>query len=428
MIVESVDKLENFRSLRGAWNAVYRSDPEAQFFLSWNWLAGALETYPGEWTVLAARGADGSYLGFLPLSRETVWSKSNRRLCNKLHFAGRLFWADYGGILCHPDHDEAVLLALASHVKQMDWSHVSLKNFRVSERRLGLFMDPFVDHRLSVKSLTSLINRGETDNLVCPFIDLPESFECYLAEKLSSNARQKTRRMLRRLESSSELRITITNPETRSRDVQILEKLWYELWKSRKGSDTEHFASKYGMIVKQGLDNEMVHMPVLWHGDTPVGATASFIDRDKARLLFFISGRNKEFRDLPVGLVLHLHNIRWAIENGIRTYDLLRGNEPYKYSLGARQHVQLTSWIIRTRSGRNLNGMLDPGCIGDALRIAEDLAKQELTLEAMAACQQILVTVPEQTAAKRLLKVLADAQVARIEAGAQLAGAHEREP
>ena len=428
MIVETVDKLEDFHDLRTAWNAVYHSDPEAQFFLSWNWLAGALATYPGEWMVLAARGADGSYLGFLPLSRETVWSKSYRRLCNKIHFAGRLFWADYGGILCHPEHDEAVLFALASHLKHMDWSHVSLKDFRISERRLKIFMEPFADERLSVKSLTSLINRGETDNLVCPFIDLPETFESYLAEKLSSNARQKTRRTLRRLESSSEFRITITSAATRSRDVQILEKLWYELWKSRKGSDTQHFASKYGMIVKRGLDNEMVHMPVLWHGDTPVGALASFIDRDKSRLLFFVGGRDKDFRDLPVGLVLHTHNIRWAMENGIRTYDLLRGNEPYKYSLGARQHVQLTSRLIRTKSGGNLNGKLDPGCIGEALRIAEDLAEHELTLEAMAACQQVLATVPGQEAAKRLLKVLADAQGARIKAGAQLASAHQREP
>jgi CelD/BcsL family acetyltransferase involved in cellulose biosynthesis len=428
MIVESVDKLEDFQSLRMAWNAVYRSDPEAQFFLSWSWLAGALETYPGEWIVLVARGADGSYLGFLPLSRETVWSKSNRRLCNKIHFAGRLFWADYGGIPCYPEHDEAVLLALALHLKQMNWSHISLKNFRISERRLGIFMEPLVDDRLSVKALTSLINRGETDNLICPFVDLPETFESYLAEKLSSNARQKTRRMLRRLESSSEFKITTTSAPTRSRDVQILEKLWYNLWKSRKGSDTQHFASKYGMIVKRGLDNEMVHMPVLWHGDTPVGALASFIDRDKSRLLFFVGGRDRDFRNLPVGLVLHTHNVRWAIENGIRTYDLLRGNEPYKYSLGARQHVQLTSRLIRTKSGRNLNGKLDPGCIGEALRIAEDLAKRELTLEAMAACQQILATVPEQEAAKRLLKGLADAQGARIETGAQLASVDQREP
>jgi CelD/BcsL family acetyltransferase involved in cellulose biosynthesis len=182
------------------------------------------------------------------------------------------------------------------------------------------------------------------------------------------------------------------------------------------------------MIVKRGLDNEMVHMPVLWHGDTPVGALASFIDRDKSRLLFFVGGRDRDFRNLPVGLVLHTHNVRWAIENGIRTYDLLRGNEPYKYSLGARQHVQLTSRLIRTKSGRNLNGKLDPGCIGEALRIAEDLAKRELTLEAMAACQQILATVPEQEAAKRLLKGLADAQGARIETGAQLASVDQREP
>ena len=102
------------------------------------------------------------------------------------------------------------------------------------------------------------------------------------------------------------------------------------MWCWLKGSDTERLAAKYGMIVTRGLDEDMVMMPVLWHGDTPVGVLASFVDWHKSRLLFFVSGRDEQFRDLPVGLLLHAHNIRWAIENGIETYDLLRGNEPYR--------------------------------------------------------------------------------------------------
>jgi hypothetical protein len=345
--------------------------------------------------------------GFLPLRLKTVWSKSRQQLRNELHFAGRLFWADYGGILCLPEHEEAVLNAFASHLKQMHWSHFYLKGFRISDRRFELFMEPFTDERLIVESLTSIINDGETDNLRCPYIDLPATFEAYFEEKLSSNTRQKLRRFLRKLESSSEYTITTTSAATQARDVQILEQLWSNMWGERKGSDTQRLAAKYGMIVHRGLADETVHLSVLWHGDTPVGVLTSFIDWDKSCLLFFVGGRDEDFRDLPVGLVLHAGNVRWAIENGIRRYDFLRGNEPYKYSLGATD-VQLKYPLIRTKSGTNLNDTLDPGCIGEALYMAGDFAKRNRTHRAVAICHQVLATVPGHEEAQRLLKTLAD--------------------
>ena len=57
--------------------------------------------------VLVARDDDGSYLGFLPLRVKTVWSRSRQQLRNELQFAGRLFWADYGSVLCRPEHEDA---------------------------------------------------------------------------------------------------------------------------------------------------------------------------------------------------------------------------------------------------------------------------------------------------------------------------------
>src|SRR5262249_32676675 len=149
------------------------------------------------------------------------------------------------------------------------------------------------------------------------------------------NTRQKINRFLRKLESSSVYQITTTSAATQSRDVKILEQLWGNIWSERKGSDSERLITMYGMIVRCGLEDEIEHVCVLWHGEAPIGVLASFVDWEKSRLLFFVSGRDENFRDLLVGLVLHAWNIRWAIEHGLRTYDFLRGNEPYKYSLGA---------------------------------------------------------------------------------------------
>jgi CelD/BcsL family acetyltransferase involved in cellulose biosynthesis len=59
------------------------------------------------------------------------------------------------------------------------------------------------------------------------------------------------------------------------------------------------------------------------------------IDERKAVMHFCIVGRDESFNDPSPGLVLHAHSIRMAIARGIRTYDFMRGNEPYKYSFGA---------------------------------------------------------------------------------------------
>jgi hypothetical protein len=147
-------------------------------------------------------------------------------------------------------------------------------------------------------------------------------------------------------------------------------------------------------------------MPILWHRGAPVGILASFVDWDKSRLLFFVGGRDEGFGELPVGLVLHAYNIRWAIEHGIRTYDFLRGDEPYKHSLGATDTVRLKYPLIRTRSGTNLNGSLDPGCLGDALRMVDDFATKGQGEEATTALYQALSALTGRDTAAHLLDVL----------------------
>lgn len=405
-IIERIDRIEGFRCLRTAWDTLYRGDPEAQYFLSWTWLAGVLEAHPGKWLVLVARDAGGEYLGFLPLHHKAIWSKSRKKIRNVLEFAGRLFWADYGGVLCAPGREADVLPAFASHLTQMNWSHLYLKGFRISDRRYDLFMGPFSDDRLIIEPLTDKINEGETDDLVSPYIDLPDSFERYLVETLSSNTRQKVRRYLRKVESSPDYRLTISTPATHARDLGILENQWRAMWGWLKGSETDRLATMYRNIVARGLLDESVHMPMLWHGERPVGVLASFVDWDKSRLLFFVAGRDEAFDEVPVGLVLHASSVRWAIEHGIRTYDLLRGDEPYKRSLGATASVQLRYPLVRTKTGTNLNDGLDPGCLAVALRMVEDFSQRGKAQEATTALYQTLATIAGRESAERLLDAL----------------------
>jgi CelD/BcsL family acetyltransferase involved in cellulose biosynthesis len=51
------------------------------------------------------------------------------------------------------------------------------------------------------------------------------------------------------------------------------------------------------------------------------------------------SGYDPQYASLSVGLLSKALCLRDAIESGRRCFDLLRGNEPYKYDLGAKDQT-----------------------------------------------------------------------------------------
>jgi tetratricopeptide (TPR) repeat protein len=138
----------------------------------------------------------------------------------------------------------------------------------------------------------------------------------------------------------------------------------------------------------------MLFMPVLWRNDQPLGVLGSFVDWRKKTLLFFVAGRDESCHDLPIGLLLHGHSIRWAIEHGITTYDFLAGNEPYKYSYGVKERL-LQCITLTTKSTTNLNDMLDPRCIDAASKKARRSHRERMLEQAGNGYRQVLQVRPD---------------------------------
>ena len=61
---------------------------------------------------------------------------------------------------------------------------------------------------------------------------------------------------------------------------------------------------------------------------------------------------------------------------------------------------------VRTRTGVNLHGKLDPRWVDEALRLAEELAAVQFTQEAITTCHQILAVCSEHEGAQQLLSRL----------------------
>jgi Acetyltransferase (GNAT) domain len=390
MRVDLIETPEAFEQLEQSWNRVQEADPDAGYFLSWEWLAVVFRANPGRWRVLAARPEDEplNYVAFLPLWLDVRWSESRAELATTLEAAGRLSWAQYTGFVCRPDQEEESLVALAAALRTLPWSHARLRNWLVSGHRRALFLSTFDadDYEISIDDRVR--PEGKIDNRVCPFVPLPDSYEEYLATRVSANTRQKIRRFSRKVEQSADLQLTPTSPDQFEEHLDALLELWMRKWAPVRGQGSaERAVRKYRKILGQSMECDAVFMPMLWSGGTLLGGLVDIVDRRKGVVHFIVAGRDEAASEPSIGLVLHAYSIRWAIENQMRLYDLCHGDEAYKYSLGAI-HKRIEHLSIRRRS-RVEGGRLDPLNVPDGLEMIGEFLADGLVDDAASACRQL---------------------------------------
>jgi len=391
--IDIIETSSSLASLEDNWNAVYDADPEAQIFLSWKWLNGWLASIKGPWIILAAKAhnnADAPYVAFFPLRLESSIEESD--VVQALRMAGN-FSADYTGIVCSPDVESKVIPAFARHLKQMNWARLHLENVRMSERRYRLLLAYFPKAHFGMTEVNRITKVDRIDNSLCPYTTLPGDWECYLSS-LSTNTRQKIRRLLKLVDASSEYRITVSTPETFEQDLKTLLRFWEIKWRPRKGDLADNLVRSNGTMLRRSFQSGLVFLPTFWHGDQPVAALATLMDPRKRTFSFYITGRDETFDGPPPGVILHSFSIRHAIANGFTEYDFLRGNEPYKYSFRCVER-KIHCTVVETRNGRNLGNRIDPRGIPDILEAATALHQKGQTADAECGYRRILEVQPK---------------------------------
>lgn len=297
----------------------------------------------------------------------------------------RLSWGQHTGLICEPGWEAEALTTLADYLQQMPWSRLTLEYCSASQRRRNLFLESFDANHYRVSYGRALMNGGTVDNLVCPHVRLPDDFDTYLQTRVSSNTRQKIRRFSRRIERSSDLRLTDATSETFDQDLKALLDLWSRKWTPRRGAaKVQRVIDKYREILAQSQACQAVHLPVLWRGETPLGALANIVDWRKRHAYFIVAGRQETVSDPFIGLALHAHSISWAIDQKLDIYDFCHGNEPYKYSFGATDK-RLTHLTIR-REPNTTRLLLDPAHVREAVDRTIDFTSSN---DALAAFYQL---------------------------------------
>jgi len=320
-------------AIRDEWDALHASSPYSSTALSFDWLRGWWRVY-------------GNFYGTGGLRIVTVWRGS--RLVGALplyldcgaggSLGGRHLQfistgeaeheetcPDYLNLLCLPGEESACVDSMWERVGRMAWDRLEFLDLSEDSPLLLARNIPFTLQRFS---------RGS-----CPLSDLGGGFEAYLA-RLSSNARQQSRRLLREGERAG-AHFELVGVE-QAADVFIhLVKLHQQRW-TLEGKPgvfaSPRFTEFHRNLIGQWLPSGRAVLARLSLAGEPLAVLYGFVSGKKFD--FYQSGVQRETGGLlkSPGNLAHLLLMRSLAEQGVTAYDFLRGSSPYKKRLATREN------------------------------------------------------------------------------------------
>ena len=424
MHVDVLESIEQLRAVEDNWNAVYRSDPEATYFLSWQWICNWFETARLRWAVLAAKSHedDDGYIAFFPI-RFSTQINGDGEFRHVIRMGGS-YYAVYTGFISAPEFRLNAARKFLDHLKKRNWSEVHLDDIFSGQEALvealaGLHdEDLIVQKKARSKHITS---QGEDiDHDIYIVVDLYDSVEEFLMNNFRSRTRRHERRALRFLEEPNGYEVTMAAEENIGEYVEILLDMWSKQWYKNK-SYALQITSNTRNIIQRCFKYGGIFLSVLWLDGRAIAAMLALADKE--RFICFLGGRDLSLGNPSPGLMLHMHAITWATEHNYKIYDLGTGNYGYKYHLGARE-IDISRYIVRTRNGKNTQGLLDRENLSGAFDEVRILVRNGWLSRAETACRHILDFDPDHEQAAATLEEIGRQ---REEAGRRLAEAIRRQ-
>jgi CelD/BcsL family acetyltransferase involved in cellulose biosynthesis len=168
--------------------------------------------------------------------------------------------------------------------------------------------------------------RQAVNQEVSPYLDLPPSWDEYLSH-LARKQRKELKRKFKRLEEVKHNFFSANQPE-----------VFFRL--HRLSDPNKHKFMSQAMevffrdVLRAKFPDWQAELDFLEIEGRPAAAIVSFVSQDEVWL--YNSGYDPDFAYYSAGLLLKAWKIRQAIAAGKKKFDFLRGNERYKYDLGAK--------------------------------------------------------------------------------------------
>jgi CelD/BcsL family acetyltransferase involved in cellulose biosynthesis len=315
MVVDRFSSFDQLEGIRSRWTELYENDPQANLFLSWEWLSACLTTERRSWMVLGVRDGEQPHLAFLPLSFGR-FPKLGPALNRELSL-GPSPRADFTGMVSTPEEAWRIIPALAREIERLPWDSFALTN--CADPRVAALVGEFVPSRYRV---------ALAEPTPCPYVRLPRTWEEYLDGR-GRSTRRTIRSHLRRLESLPGYRLHFPPLEEADQAVEALLRLHSMRWKK----DLRKWRRVFGELLKRCYASGRFQVCAMYQGENLMAAQGFFVDRNRGSIVAYMIAHNPVYAQYSPGMMLGCVSIRRAIEEGYACFSLSRGAQDYKMSL-----------------------------------------------------------------------------------------------
>jgi CelD/BcsL family acetyltransferase involved in cellulose biosynthesis len=328
-----------FDDLQAEWNALVQRSIANTVFSTLEWQSNWWAAYqPGELWVITVRDQTDKLIGIAPWFIET--KDDGERVIRGI---GCVDVTDYVDCIVDRDCTEQVFGCFAGYLLEHSDAYDRINLCNIPHH------SPTYTHFPQVLQQSNFVIETEQQE-VCPVITLPNDWEGYL-NLLDKKQRHELRRKLRRGDTEGEITwYTVNESHDLDQQLELFLKLMAESapYKAEFLRDKKNSAF-FRRVMPAMFANGWLQLNFLTIDGVPAATYLNF-DYDK-RVMVYNSGLSHAFLNASPGILLLAHNIRYAIENGYTAFDFLRGNEEYKYRMGASdQPVYMLRAVVEGKS------------------------------------------------------------------------------
>jgi CelD/BcsL family acetyltransferase involved in cellulose biosynthesis len=333
VVVREIERLGELASLRRRWERLMAACPHATPFQAPGWVLPFLHTFGAEglWA-LAVFGGE-RLVALLPL-------RIQRRPEGRVASCVAAGITDYHALLAEAGSagDEA-RRALAAHLV---WRARAGALHRCELEQLP------PDEPLLALAGPSWLGAAAAPQDVCPYVSLPDTPEA-LDRQLPSDLGPRLARCVRRLERLAPTSFRTADASSTDQLMEALFRLHAARWEQRRlpgvitGAGLRAF---HRAVARDMAAAGRLRLHALMVGEEPRAVVYGFAHH--RRIYAYLAGFDPALARFSPGLVILRQVMRAAIEEGAAELDLLRGDEAYKFRLGARPR-----WTQRLVIGRS---------------------------------------------------------------------------
>lgn len=343
MELEVVQNINRFRELREDWNNLLEKSSSKSVFLTWEWLFNWWAHFKNHKELLILLVKDettGQIVGIAPFCLQELRLLHFFKFNKIIYIGSDRAASDFLDFIIHPGSEDNVLKLIYQYLNNNGdrWDIVEMGPLDECSSSIGLMKENVNGgHRMVTLKAQ-----------VCPYLKLTENYEKQL-QSLSPNMRQNLKRRTKDFENKRGMSFSIFNTREKvEENIDRLFSLHMDRFKS-KGGNRKIESSFSGADIKRFhydvassfLEKQWLKLYFLNYENEPIASLYAF--KYKHKLYYYQSGFSSHWEKLSLGVVLFGYAIKDSINERLKEFHFLRGEEHYK-----------SRWTKDYRETRNL--------------------------------------------------------------------------